>query len=1810
MSFARSPYGTTPYGGYNVVAGGITLVSANPDVNSSGALTTNTVQFHVNASAEFDDSSLSVKFNGTQLIRNSEFLAGFTGTIEFAGPDLTVNVLTHPAFADGNSVTVDIEAVDLHGDLQAVSYLFNVNSAALMGAETLTLLESLSLGLHTEVAETLTIVEGLSPFLANAVDTLLLVESDSQVYNAVPTLSESLTLFEGLQIGALFFESLDGTTIRVTFPEKLNIDDASDDVNHYSVIAFEAEAYPITIKSIDLIVDTILTGTGGQVVETQPGTFHSRVFDTVTGSFTPSDVGRYIFITGSPGTSFAFDPNRSYRIVDVDGSKVTLDQNLPLNDPSNGTYVPGFGFISGTGQLQWKYTEGAKGALLHTSESTNGKVYLGLVTRLTTSDGRLFSGQRTFTAIASKPQVAGVQFFPEDGTLLVSFSEPMRMDEALLSVEEYSFTGPTPVVIRSVRALDDLTVALETAGFAAGSYTLIVNAAGTPKDAAGNPIDPIFNMAVFTAAVPLVSRSIFTDKGPIVKPPLVLQSGVGAEIQTYTTSVFGATQFTSTEVYFPGGSFNSTHVGLEVELGISTVNGGTYLVTGYVSATRLRLQASFHLPDPNNGAMTWKLVDPRTGEIADDPIDVTVRVNSVLTSAQAVIGLLGQVVLPTTPGPTDDVKVDYHWIQDPTIEFRRLNSKEFRLNNWTNDVGRQNPTQHTYRYRNVTVQPATFVPDDNRADLVQPLLRELSYKAFERAYSVALNDPNLLVLNTPLHRIAYPPLQRALESSNVSYTADTLPENDPLAPWERMGLGTAFALNGELTVQSNAPGPFPTGNPLFWTRPIDLTFPHVFAATWRMRIGNTTPNGVFTGVSVGWSDNKKAVVLGYLLDGGVRKLGFLKKGFGNNLSDLSAWSGGILPNDDPSGLPFDFNWAILHSYRFFRGRDGVVKLFVDGEVVESLRVLEEDLPYLEELNDPFDQLQGVFFGSLDRQAQNESTWDVVRYLVLPTNPTQTAPSVFVSYEGDNFPEAAPDPWTLVGYHGNESLLSGGELLLDSTSSTTQDAGLVGGDYRGFTRIEPLLQVSADVVLDVNVQLRTYTHGITPNAVMAAIDDGYRLIQLCFFPTRSQPKVSYPGRSLPEDAAPVAWGVLGASSAAMMGRTLRITDTSITEGRVYFIEDTEGSASPDRIIETTIDYYAEFKLKVVSFLNDGTLVGFCGATVDVFDGTKVLGLLLREDGATKKVAFHSDGSLLGLGSEYPFNWDDGKSHVYRIVKSTGGNLVSLFIDNTLIGSYPYSSFMAALGTPTISFGSSTAASLSAKSVMDWHYVNVWRAQPTSGVRKYVGIWKGQDPDSLTGYHLHLRASGHAAVVGNVLSDLTADFVAAGVLPGVDLVVDVGSNKGVYTVVTVAATTLTILGTFPSIPSEVDYRVPVETDWTVSHRYRIVKDPTGSVSLVLDSIPTPIIRLDYSEVVLPSNAVGVPYRINNGLASITWGAFDPTNLSQTTWDFVRYGVTRSPTEMRIVPHHQFLNQRNVMSSPEHLFGNIPHGHTQFSSSSTGIPHPWREYVENSGVLSFTRLNEGTPLVPSTQTYEVRRPTPTFEFTSGLNKPEDVLNNDGDFVTNDGATKVRLIVPKDVLYDCLEVMEQTVGEIEYIAPFSDEYNPIALRRLNWTKEVCGLYNGDVLPENDQTPEGFKTPWVLESADPGGVSATAFASVLTYSTSNPTNTIYRNPTPLTDPVGLNTKVSFRLKLLNDATAGTGDTGVRFGFNAFGLTAALAFISTPLGDREVRLLDLNSNTTLGAIPFDFLDGGYHVYQLIKNVETASIDFLIDPPPP
>jgi hypothetical protein len=1447
-------------------------------------------------------------------------------------------------------------------------------------------------------------------------------------------------------------------------------------------------------------------------------------------------------------------------------------------------------------KVSWRLISGVTHLFIETGKLTAEHVYQISAESLLTSDGQyvdLIGYTLLRLTDVQLPRVMWAGPTGDEGVVLVEYDQSMQTDpNNLFNAADYSITGPSTVGIRGVFSSKPGVVALHTTGLGEGDYTVTVSTS-TPKDVAGNPLDPTFNAAVFTSSPPLAVRSIFTDKGPIAKPPLVLQSGTVATLDNFT------------EVSLTGAVLTSDHVGQYLTLtGATSTNAGTYRVSAVLSPTQARLQASFTLPDTTS--FTWELFDPQNGLLADDPSDVTVQINGSPVTPEAVVGLMGQIVLNAAPAPSDDVKVDYSWCCNPTVDLRRLNSKEFRLNAYGRDQGYPHDTnQHRYRYNNVLVRPGDYKPLDSRATLDQPEERELHYRAYERAYTPVLNDPSLLVLNTPIHRIAYPPAQRQLTEVFTAYNGIGLPDAQVVDPWQRVGSGTATSSGGYLTIEDDTSGPFPTGQPLFWTRNIDVTFPHVFAMSWRFQPTVLTElDGVFSGIAAGYSDDIVAVVVGFLDDGGVKKLAILKRGYGDDPSAVTAWTGGLDATASPTDLPADFDWENdLHSYRIYRDRDGVIFVYIDGDLDPVLRVTADELPFLEELNAPFDEIQGAFFGSLSRPARSISRWDFCRYLIQPTNPVQTSTSSFVSYEANVVPEADVHPWTLVGFHGTATILSTDFLLLDSTSaSDATGVGIVGGDFRGYFRFEPLLSYSSELIVDAKLQGVTHTHGLDPNGLMFAVDDGRRLMQVSFLTDLATPEISYGGRSLPGDFTPYAWGAMGSQTAKMAGRVLRVTDASTTDGLVYYYDDTQPATSDDRVVAAAIDYILEFRCKVVSYTVDGS--GVAGAVGQVFDGTRSVGVLLQETGGTKYVTFQSDGTLL---TQVAFDWGDGLPHTYRLTKSTSGDLVSLFIDGLFSGSLAYSSFLApgASTTGQITFGSATSASVGSESVVDWYYCNTWRLR--ADLRYYVGIWRGTALGDLRDFHLPVKQVGRDATAnGNALGDVNAFFLAEGVVTGDLLVVDDGPNAGVYEVAGVSSeNNLTLTAAWPHQPSEVTYRIVEESDWTAQHKYRLARDSQGTVSLLRDAESAPLIQIGYTSLDLPLSGVSGIKTFTGGLPAIVFGTFDSGSLSQSSWDYVRYGLTRSPNELRIVPHHEVLNQWNVMHSPERLFTQLPHTLTDYKSSSTGQPPKTDpDFLADADLEAFTKLNQGTPIVPLTQSFEVRAPYPTTEFISALNRPEDVLNNDADFTLNDGSIRYKLIVPDDVLYSCLDIIEQTSGEQDIIAPFSDGCGCMPDIALEYTKDVCLTYDADVLPENDTAAP---TPWSLLSNDPGQVSTSVFGSVLTFATgTSGTQTVYRNDTPLPDAPSLRTEAQFRMRILNDGTLGTDDTQIRAGLSAPNLTVALTFITTPLAERFILVVDLNNGNVVGSITFDFLDGAYHTYRIVRDPGAGVVQVAID----
>lgn len=1750
------PFGDSPYGSIPTIEGPYLSVTDPADGDHSVAPNAPIV-IEIASTAGIDIETFYVTFNGDPVVTAGVFESGYAGTLLQEDYAVSMVLSTHPDLPDGRIVVVETSVTDRSGRAGDFGWSFYVDAAYVTLSEVVGSSEStglydeyqLPLSEHPNITEVLEIAENdiYIGEIANVTENWYAhVEYSISSY-------ESLNLNERCRVRSWAAYNLDPWHIQVEFPYDVLLDDLTD-TRHFKIERWYSHGVPIAIEDVEPSVDILLSGL--------TGTYQGNKVFRIDAGLDSSYVGTYL--------KTSEDWLRIASIVGSGSGWTDIELEKPIKSRSS---------------LSCQVTSAAWGAVLTTNKISNAEWYVAYMRNLiVSSTGERISGKAVFQAISSKPKVVGAE--ASEDNITVFYDSDMRLDSILVDPHEYQVVGPSTVFIEGVLpGPDPKSVTLLTAGLRRGTYEVIVNAA-SPKDEAGNPIDPDFNDAVFDALTPTSSRSIFTDRGPIAKPPLTLWSGSTATIWSHT------------EVRLVGTSLPVNCVGKYLKL-TGTSNAGDYTILARPALDRVRVAASFDMSV--GGTPSWEIYDPRTGQIADDPSDVVVRVNGIAVGPTAVVGLLGQVVLPDIPVETDDVKIDYSWICNPTVEYRRLNSREFVLNAWNHPFSATGKA-HSYAYNTVMVTPSSYETENLLAPSRNPTERRVHYRAYERAYTAALNDPNLLLLNVPTHRVAYVPMSRILSPVSVRYDGQRLPENDAAAPWIRTGAGPAsLTIDGYLQLGLST-------EPVFWTRTGDMSFSHTFTQTIRMRLdAAASADTVFTGVVFGSSDEEKAFILGFLTVGGVRKIGFMRHE-GGDLTVESSWIGGINPlTGFETGLPAILDWSEAHSYRLIRDRDGHALVFTDDSTLPILRVDRAEMPFLEEIDIPMFGLQTIFFGAIQRPVASVSFWEQVRYQILPTSPYESAPTSFVNYEGGVIPEDALAVWTPVGAHGVETIQVEDLLLLDSTSAVSPEyeavVGLTSGDFRGFLRMEPLLATSSSVSLHVRIRLLSHTHGFSKDASTFAIDDGDRLMQVCFLSSIAEPKISYGGRKLPTEIPYRTWEAAssGSATAKIVDQMLHISDTDTDGGLVYFSEDVVPIDSPDRTVSSLYDYALEFRCLVESYVPESAIdPKFAGVMAQVYDGVRLVGLMFCEILGQPVLAFHSDGVFINSCN---FAWNDGSFHTYRLVKNTSGDLVSLFVDATFIGSLPYSDFYTTIDSNPIgmvSFGSATAVCIRSISTVNWCYVNAWRVDPSE--RRFVGLWNGGDPTTLQGYHLPLTVSGRGRVVGNVLEDTIASFVSSGVVAGQLVSIDTGNNRGTYEIANVVSqTVLTFYTAFPDSPSDVAYRVVQETDWTIFREYKLLRTSTGVVSLSIDDEEA--IRTDYGSLSLPLGAAGVFRGLSIGIPSVAFGAFDPQNLSQSTWDFVRYGITRQVDELRIVPLLETVNQYNVIASAEHLRTSIAHSHTCYKSCSVGIPpNTVPDLFDNPNLTAYTTLNDGTPIVPLTQTFENRRPFPIEIPNSGLNRIEDTLNRDADFVLNDVSTRVEIVVPDDVLYNCLQIKENASGEDDLLSPVCDLCGP-DYNVYEAPGRHCLVYDASTIPEND--PNAMP-PWIRVDDDPSQVVVSVYNNVLTYETGLlGTRTVYENATRLPDN-GWQTQSTFVIKVLKDSTGGVGDTQIRFGLMAPGLSVGVAFLTTSIGERFVALVDLIRFTILGTIPFDYLDGEFHTYKLLKDIGTRTMQLSIE----
>jgi hypothetical protein len=720
------------------------------------------------------------------------------------------------------------------------------------------------------------------------------------------------------------------------------------------------------------------------------------------------------------------------------------------------------------------------------------------------------------------------------------------------------------------------------------------------------------------------------------------------------------------------------------------------------------------------------------------------------------------------------------------------------------------------------------------------------------------------------------------------------------------------------------------------------------------------------------------------------------------------------------------DWREYKTYRIFRASSGDVQFYMSGDVLPLIEIKVKDLPALSDIDGKFELVQQAFFGTIGKESKSSSDWKFIRVNIQPVDSNFIENNKRVDYTPIVIPELdSSAPWITYGSAGIERILSSNILLVDSTASAASAdlpaLGLTSGAYRGYLRFEPILSEETASVLDFRMSADYWTHSVSNKALGLFIDDSDFTIQLAFlqaspspatitgtvidpfvlvtgdsmifqigtdpiitvsfslppdsntassvaakinsvvgFPFASavsgrvkltspdsgasanftiisggalaklgfspgiyfgldsnpEPKISWFGANLP-DLDTIAWERGGEQSVSLFSRTLRIFDSSLTDYANYTIND---PLVTDQVLNPAFNWKVDFRIKVISSVPSPVIPSsnpliFAGAFVSIDEGPggKNLELQLAVDnfGSTflNLLSYNQITSSLNVIAQYAFSWNDGEIHSFSVYTSKASGYLMVLADGTSltpIGPAPnYNGLNPGNFGPAITFGS------------------------------------GGEP--VTGADLRTCQS-------------VVDWYSVSAIK--DSKID---NESV-------AKDLRYIGIYKGGPVDVlsSYYLH-QINWRISHSYRIIRDPATGIQIYVDGEATPVIAISYDVLTLPPISSSFLLEATNGSPSISFGAFSPSEISRTRWEFVRYSIGKITLTDRIIPPHQVLNQANVIASPDHLKTTVSHNHQGFTVYSGGTPLD--DFMSNSNVEAYTILGEGTPPVPATQNLETR-------------------------------------------------------------------------------------------------------------------------------------------------------------------------------------------------------------------------------------------------
>lgn len=733
---------------------------------------------------------------------------------------------------------------------------------------------------------------------------------------------------------------------------------------------------------------------------------------------------------------------------------------------------------------------------------------------------------------------------------------------------------------------------------------------------------------------------------------------------------------------------------------------------------------------------------------------------------------------------------------------------------------------------------------------------------------------------------------------------------------------------GTYRVVDDSAGTFETGTSALYTRDADLSYPNEINIAVRFQEVSYEADGVFTGIAFGAHDNRRLYLVGLLDINNVKHVGMLSNNYapqernswflGGSISAeiLNTSTFQVKTEDWPKLIDpgtrfqiFDSNQAGTYTIASFEANDfgyTVVSIETPGFPFDPQSFGSKDVTIVLEV--PFDEFLStyrlvidpdegkstlsfsgslstellsltksasyalpsgttltfdtskegqIFWGSVSREAKNDSRWTFVRYGVTPDQTMFNSRGIIVSSEMNEVPEDDPNSeWDVQQDFGYSEIdFSGDNLLLKNT---------VGSQALDFTyhyrRIEPKFVTTnfSDVEADFSVESGRSGYG----SGSILVNDRTRQIELS---TLLYSELSGT-RELLSTPYLSASGILTPTSQGWTNSTTFTISEEITQRNLVLSQDLGEFGS----YEATLQSFTGDEGSILfegRFRVDSYTVGGSGFTGVVFGSDSGVSGTFRHINLTLRpgeVVFTDQKTPGFVVASFPFNWDDQGFHTYRVDVDVPGDLVSLFIDDTDIGTVAWTSFGISSTETFCQFGYSLA---DAETQVTWDSLSVIKQAPTTAKRT-LGIWLGGDKSEINNWKIPR-------------TDTTDE-----------------SNSSLIAVV-----------------EEMDWRSPMQV--------RLHRDPLWGVAMFRPDLPLPPGATgDFAtETTQPSNAwINVEYvrlpRAGSMFGFVGFGAMNADDVVQQRWEAVRYRIYTTPDKDMIAPQNMVLNHYNVVSSGEAL------------------------------------------------------------------------------------------------------------------------------------------------------------------------------------------------------------------------------------------------------------------------------------------------------